>query len=411
MTCRSKLGLTLALVWVAVGAGVMAAQSRSSTRPQQDAVVKKAIPRHALVVGRLSPEEWLVRDLYARLMRYDYAARQAATHEDGAVPQPDAFLVVKVAQIRTAHGDSGGGDSAVAGGVVGLERQQRCHRKDPCHASYRVAWGAGDETAATEDLEPPSGRVTRVTTYRVILTLSGETREYAAQVRYHVGEKGAAPVPEVVDPVIPGLQQLLNDRAPLAVAAWDTHVRTRRYAAVVQRVRGQGRAGQRIVPGRTPIGFLPGDDVTTQDEQQVRLMSSGVPCGSALVPTYVAIIGTPAYTQGPPAPYVFNVNRQVLDQNGDPLNRTMFVDETYTPNPPSGNCTILPVDTGDADTNDYGMFGPDFYTLSREGPSGCSSTATQSFIVVLDGRSYNIITRYQVTWTNDYVTVQCIVGC
>lgn len=59
---------------------------------------------------------------------------------------------------------------------------------------------------------------------------------------------------------------------------WDRHVKTRRYAAVAKRLKGLARAGKSVVPGRSPIGFLPGDDVTAQDEQLV-MMTGGVPCG------------------------------------------------------------------------------------------------------------------------------------
>jgi hypothetical protein len=84
--------------------------------------------------------------------------------------------------------------------------------------------------------------------------------------------------PEVLDPVMPTLQQVADDDAPLAVAPWASYVRTRRYAAVVQRAQALRRAGSRAVPDRAPIGFLPGDDVTPQQEAMV-MMAGGAPCG------------------------------------------------------------------------------------------------------------------------------------
>src|SRR5262249_47329565 len=38
-----------------------------------------------------------------------------------------------------------------------------------------------------------------------------------------------------------------------------------------------------------------------------------------LYPAYLSVVGTPAYTQGPPAPYVYNMNRQILDQHHNAL--------------------------------------------------------------------------------------------
>jgi hypothetical protein len=83
--------------------------------------------------------------------------------------------------------------------------------------------------------------------------------------RYHEADDGVSVEPEVLDPVMPGLQQVADEKAPAVVAPWAQYVRTRRYAAVVQRLKGLTRAGKTAVPGRRPIGFLPGDDVTPQD--------------------------------------------------------------------------------------------------------------------------------------------------
>ena len=58
---------------------------------------------------------------------------------------------------------------------------------------------------------------------------------------------------------------MADERVPALVAPWDQYVRSRRYAAVVHRLKGLTRAGKTAVPGRRPIGFLPGDDVTPQD--------------------------------------------------------------------------------------------------------------------------------------------------
>jgi hypothetical protein len=130
-----------------------------------------------------------------------------------------------------------------------------------------------------------------------------------------------------------------------------------------------------------------------------------------LTPTFVRIIGTPAYTQGPPAPYVYNVNREILDQEGSPISQVMFVDESYSPDPPSGTCTSLTVDARDDFSTEGGTFGPDFYTLPGNAANPCSSTSTQSFKVTLNGVVSNIQTTYAVTWQYSGVSVTCSAGC
>jgi len=126
--------------------------------------------------------------------------------------------------------------------------------------------------------EPRSfvGPVIRVTTYDVTVTLGGQSREYTAQVRYHEAGDGVSLEPEFVDPLVPGLQQVADDDAPLAVAPWARHVKTRRYAAVVKRITDLRRSGKRAVTDRAPIGALPGDDVTPQMEgMMTREVGSG----------------------------------------------------------------------------------------------------------------------------------------
>jgi hypothetical protein len=129
------------------------------------------------------------------------------------------------------------------------------------------------------------------------------------------------------------------------------------------------------------------------------------------IPTFFAIVGQPAYTQGPPAPYVFNINRQILDENRQPINKALLVKEVYDPEVPTGNCTTLPVETGDDFSNEAGIFGPDLYTLPGNAPNPCSSTSIQRFTVRLNGADYGIQTRYRVTWQYSGVTVTCIEGC
>jgi hypothetical protein len=106
-----------------------------------------------------------------------------------------------------------------------------------------------------------------------------------------------------------------------------------------------------------------------------------------LVPTYVAIIGTPAYTQGRPAPYVYNVNREILDQNHHPLTGVRYVEESYNPNPASANspptpvCTSNRIDTNNVNSNDQGIFAPDLYYLTSGAPNPCSLASVQHFKV------------------------------
>ncbi len=261
--------------------------------------------------------------------------------------------------------------------------------------SYRAAWSASNDASDFADAALiPTGPVMKVTTYDVVATLGGETRAYTA---------------EVVDPVLPGLQQPLDDRAPLAVPEGDRHVKTRRYAAVANRLKGLARAEKSGVPGRSPIGFLPGDDVTMAEEQLV-MMASGVACGTAQVPTYLGIMVPLRYSDEPPAPYLGTVAREILDQNGNPINAPMPVEESYDPDPPSGPCSAVDVRKGITTSLDGSIF-DDFYSGEAPMPDGCVLASTQAFAVTYSGTTHAIQTKYSVSWSNDGVTVTCTAGC
>jgi len=89
----------------------------------------------------------------------------------------------------------------------------------------------------------------------------------------------------------------------------------------------------------------------------------------------------------------------------------MFVDESYTPNPPEGDCGSEEAEQGDANSDACGIFGPDLYSLTGSVPNPCSMTSTQSFKVTLDGAVHDIVTKHLVTWAYSGVTVTCTSGC
>jgi hypothetical protein len=71
-------------------------------------------------------EVWFVKDLYARLLRYDYAARQLAAADAGTPPSPEEFLSVHVRNVRTRRAGGEVADppgAASPGATIRLTRQ------------------------------------------------------------------------------------------------------------------------------------------------------------------------------------------------------------------------------------------------------------------------------------------------
>lgn len=242
--------------------------------------------------GFYQQEEAFVQDVYARLMRYDLAARKLHRDEDGAPATPDDYLTVALQEFRTRRLGDGALPSLKRprGPIIRLQRGERCQKDDPCYVFYDVNWSQESDVLETF---APTGPVVLVTTFRVTLTLAKRTLTYSALVLFHDAGDGLSVEPELLDPFVPDLQRLIAEDSPAAVAPWALYARTTRYAAVKQRLHGRPAGGADVKgspsPGGVvssiarrllrPIGYLVGDDIAEGDIQMA-VMSSGVSCGS-----------------------------------------------------------------------------------------------------------------------------------
>jgi hypothetical protein len=268
-------GCGLLAVLAAVGSIVLA--TPRTVQEERPAVVEAArirkTPAAVAARGRYPREEWFVRDLYGRLMRYDFAAREFHHIETGAPTPPADYLLITLRDIRT-EAWTGQGDLGVSppgGNALTIQRQALCKGDDPCHAYYDVAWSRVPPADRRQD-PPISGSASRYTRYSVTLTLGGSSRTYEAAVVYHDDSDGVTATPEVIDPVIPDLDAVAGDRAPLARAPWHLYTKTRRYAAVAVKAR-DWHSNPRSRALSVPIGYIVGDDVTPGDEQIVAMSS------------------------------------------------------------------------------------------------------------------------------------------
>jgi hypothetical protein len=146
--------------------------------------------------------------------------------------------------------------------------------------------------------------------------------------------------------------------------------------------------------------------VEAQDEEII-----GGGCITAEVPAQVQLhiyIRTPTSLSVVSDNYIspgsYNYNRerilQVLDQYGVPMQIAgMAVTESYSPNPPSGNCTSSTITTGSGATNSDGKFQDNYYLAG--GPNPCSSSSTQT--VRVNGRT---VATFSVTWHYSTVDIQ-----
>ncbi len=174
---RMLLGVSL-LVAVSLAPAAAAVPPAGATTPvlaadlgrtKEPAHVRVQMSAPAIAAhGFYHQEEAFVQDVYARLMRYDLAARKLRRDEDGAPATPDDYLTVALQEFRTRRL----GDSPLPslkrprGPIVRLQRGERRQKADPCYVFYDVAWSQESDAVETP---APTGQVVVVTTYRVKL--------------------------------------------------------------------------------------------------------------------------------------------------------------------------------------------------------------------------------------------------
>lgn len=243
-------------------------------RPKQDPRPQKPDPGRSPAVlmrhGIYPAEEWFVRDLYARLARYEAAGRQFHAVRTGERPRPAEGLQVRLSAIESGVGRPPLDLEEPTDEILTLTRELLCQGDDPCHVLYDVSWG----TAAGQQMPMPTVP-DRYTQYRVSLRHNGQVRSYLAYVLFYDQPDGSTH-PQVFDPYIPSLDEFAGERSPFARAPWLRYVKTRRYAAIVKEA-AEWRPELARWPKQPPAGYVLGDRVTASDEMMV--VMNFEPCG------------------------------------------------------------------------------------------------------------------------------------
>lgn len=108
-------------------------------------------------MGLYPREETFVRDVYARLMRYQLAAVEFHGITSGLPGGVQDYLVVRVGKVQTSDGDVGAATGASdQSGTLTLKKTELCHEGDPCHAYYDVEWGATPGGKHQATASPPA---------------------------------------------------------------------------------------------------------------------------------------------------------------------------------------------------------------------------------------------------------------
>jgi hypothetical protein len=231
----------------------------------------------------MSDGEKLVRDVYARLMRYQSAAVDELAAREGKATEPKDYLRIELRDIRSGAIEEISNlrlSTMVTAGTGELIRIKPDHLTEaggPTFAYYQAEWETtvGREWTGNltigELLKKSDSSVNRYTSYRVTVRLEGKNREYQALALYHVesaSEKSVRPTAvDILDNVTEAMNTVYSDESPPVRAPWKKYIKTSLYSAVTRTINDARKAGQPLIPADAPIGYLPGDDIspTRQD--------------------------------------------------------------------------------------------------------------------------------------------------
>jgi hypothetical protein len=248
----------------------------------------------------LKVEEKLVRDVYARAMRYQTAAVDELSAKTGKEARPEDYLTFELRNIHT--GTIGEIYNRPLAEVVtpksgdlislkpnrisaGLNRLSKGN--DLQHAYYSAEWTVAiSEQLKTRQastitvsqmlaqLGNRAADITEYTSYDVTVRLNGKQRTYQALILYHLNSVGKANYRteaerserlagiEILDNITSEMNTVLTEKSPRIRSPWDKYSKSNQYRAVIRSITESVNVGLPLIPVNAPIGYLPGDDVS-----------------------------------------------------------------------------------------------------------------------------------------------------
>jgi hypothetical protein len=225
----------------------------------------------------LCPEVIFVRDIYARLMRYQSAAVEMSASQGGTTPKPDDYITFEIRNLwsgaidRIYDQDVDSVDAVAGGEIVKLTPHQISEPDGPAYAYYSAEWTGAQTTddtgavtlkAALLQNAGDPGRFQTFASYEVTVRLSGKERTYSAMALF-TGE--AEPLGrlkgQIFDNVTSGMNTVAADESPAAKAPWNEYFKSPRYRAVAAEIAQIKKSARPLIPAKAPFGHLPGDDI------------------------------------------------------------------------------------------------------------------------------------------------------
>ena len=241
----------------------------------------------------MSAEEKLVRDAYARLMRYQSAAVDEVSAHTDKSGAPNDYLTF---ELRNIHSGSTGeiyerplAEVVTSGsnGALRLKPVYLSRKAGPTHAYYEADWissaVSGQPDGLVKDVPGIAG-FDRYIAYDVTVQFHGKQSRYRAMVLYQAEKQPSARPTrvEILDAVTVDMNTVYRDESPRVRSPWEKYVKTSLYQAVARTIKETKDSGRPLFPVNAPIGYLPGDDVSPND-QDARTMALNAACRDLII--------------------------------------------------------------------------------------------------------------------------------
>ena len=279
MNNARKAVASLMLASLVFASLAMSGFSQKRTAPEAPAPAREEpSARQQLDVG-----EKLVRDVYARLMRYQSAARDEAAARQGQSSTPDDYLTFELRHLRSGEIEDIANLSLSemvtprSGAVLKIVPNHLSNRDGVFHAYYDTQWtnapveATAGASTLRDMLRKGNIEATKYVSYDVTVRLQNQKRTYSAMLLYRTlnedsliaAQRSTEPTSvEILDNVASVMNVVYKDQSPPVQAPWSTYIRSNRYRAVVTEIRNVTAAGRKLIPWDAPIGYLPGDNVS-----------------------------------------------------------------------------------------------------------------------------------------------------
>jgi len=281
VTASLLVAVLVSAIWSTAGLS----HTREGNQPQP----RKDLSAPTQSQGRsreIGAEEKLVRDVYARLMRYQSAAQDELSARKGQSSKPQDYLTIELRDISSGPIEQLSNQALSelvtprSGAFIAI-KPNHLSNGGPAHAYYEADWAQTSPAGKAADptvgavLRDQGASANRYTSYEVTVRLRGQNRTYRAMAIYQFDkamEDAAQESPqkslppkaiEIWDNITSEMNTVLGDQSPPVKAPWSTYVQSSWYQAVTTDIMETQAAGSPLIPADAPIGYLPGDNIAS----------------------------------------------------------------------------------------------------------------------------------------------------